>query len=127
MSTRSSTKGEWIRAHLKEHGAAVPYVDIAKAAKAAGLGELSKSYVSTVRVKFQKKLKAAHKKTIVEPRLPQPRAAALHALSGAGQTNGKHGATEEGTSGGAQFLKALRVIGSERGRKLLEIFENGGA
>lgn len=122
---RPSEKGDWIRAYLKEHGIAMPYSEIAKAGKVAGHGVLSKSYVSRVRLDMQgktakkkgKRKSNGHSKQPITELPPRERITEL--MNARGQ-NG------EGTAGG-QFLRALRVIGTDRGRKLLEIFEAGGA
>lgn len=91
--SRTADKGDWIRSQPRD----LPFDELQKRAKAAGHGELSRSYVSRVRSEMPK-------------------------------ANNGHSILRDDDAddtAGQQFLKAVRIIGTQRARKMLDVYENG--
>lgn len=92
---KPAAKGSWIRSQPRD----LPFDELQKRAKQAGIGAISRTYATKIRSS-----------------MPTP---ANHSNS--------HAASSPADTWGAQFLKCVRVIGTERARRMLDLFENGGA
>lgn len=92
---KNADKGDWIRSQPRD----LSFDELSKRAKAAGHGTLSRSYVTKLRSEMQK---------------PN------------GHSNGReHSDDTAGDTTGQQFLKLVRIIGTQRARKMLDVYENG--
>lgn len=97
-------KGNWIRSQPRD----LPFKELEKRAKSDGIGTISQAYVQKVRSS-----------------MPKPRNSHSNGRDHHEPLTPLSNSSDGDPTYGAQFLKIVRVIGTERARKMLEIYENG--